>query len=152
MSRPGFVYVTYIASPLETVWNALTDGGMTMQYWHHLNVSDWKQGSPWKHQRLDDAKTVDIVGTVLENSHPHRLVLTWASPSEPDSLSRVTFEVEPYEGTMVRLTVIHDQLEPDSRMEQAISGGWPKVLSSLKTLLETGAALPMPSKKNQEKK
>ena len=87
---------------------------------------------------------VDIVGTVVESDRPRRLVVTWASPSEakdPAKRSRVTYDIAE-DGNMVRLTVTHDQLEPGSSMERGISRGWPIVLSSLKTLLETGKAMP----------
>lgn len=145
MSKPAFVYVTYIASSPKKVWSALLDREMTKQYWDHFNVSDWKVGSRWEHQRCDSGK-VDLVGTVIECSPPHRLVLTWALPHEIEEgakVSRVTFEIEPYEINMVRLTVLHQELEAGSKMEQGIKQGWPMVLSGLKTLLETGTALPM---------
>lgn len=145
MSKPAFVYVTYIASTPKKVWSALLDGEMTRQYWDHFNVSDWKVGSRWEHQRCD-SKKVDIAGTVVECSPPNRLVLTWAFPNEIEDatkVSHVTFEIEPHENNMVRLTVIHDELEAGSKMEQGITRGWPIVLSGLKTLLETGTALPM---------
>lgn len=145
MNKPGFVYVTYIASSPNKVWSALLDGEMTKRYWDHLNVSDWKVGSRWEHQRCD-SRNVDIAGTVVECSPPHRLVLTWALPQVMDDatkVSRVTFEIESYKTNMVRLTVVHDDLEADSKMEHGISQGWPMVLSGLKTLLETGTALPM---------
>lgn len=145
MSKPDFVYVTYIASTPKKVWSALLDGEMTRQYWDHFNVSDWKVGSRWEHQRCDSGK-VDCAGTVVECSPPHRLVLTWAYPQElddPAKVSRVTFEIESFKDNMVRLTVIHGELEAGSKMEHGISQGWPVVLSGLKTLLETGTALPM---------
>jgi uncharacterized protein YndB with AHSA1/START domain/DNA-binding transcriptional ArsR family regulator len=145
VSKPQFVYVTYIASTTEKVFDALTDSEMTKQYWYrHRNASDWKKGSKWEHQDYDDAKTVHITGTVVENSRPKRLVITWANPADtgvPEKTSRVTFDLELVEG-MVRLTVTHSELEPESKMAQDISKGWPMVLSSLKSLLETGKALP----------
>jgi uncharacterized protein YndB with AHSA1/START domain len=144
-SRPKFVYVTYINSTPEKVWNALTDPEMTKQYWvRHRNASDWKPGSPWQHQDYDDANVVDIVGKVIESAPPRRLVITWAFPADAANgakHSRVTFQVEPFLSS-VKLTVTHEELEPDSRMLQGITQGWPVVLSSLKTLLETGQALP----------
>jgi uncharacterized protein YndB with AHSA1/START domain/DNA-binding transcriptional ArsR family regulator len=136
--RPTFVYVTYIASTRERVWEALTDADLTAQYWGHSNVSDWQVGSTWEHQRTDGSRTVDVAGTVLESSPPDRLVLTFGPPG--DSSTRVTFDVEPY-GAIVRLTVTHDDLPNDKDSELA-AHGWPAVLSNLKSLLETGAALP----------
>jgi uncharacterized protein YndB with AHSA1/START domain len=146
MNKPKFVYVTYINTTPEKVWNALVDGEMTKQYWwRHRNASDWKPGSTWRHEDYDDPKTVDVVGKVVESNAPRRLVLTWASPADAENEakhSRVTFEIEPYMET-VRLTVTHDELEPDSAMLRGITEGWPKVLSSLKTLLETGTPMAM---------
>lgn len=140
MDKPKFVYVTYITTTPEKLWKALMDGEMTKQYWwNHINVSNWKVGSKWKHQN-GDSGVADIVGRVVEITPPRRLVLTWTDPANEareDKHSRVTFEIEPFPGA-VRLTVIHDELEPGSEMLRSISAGWPKVLSSLKTLLETG--------------
>ena len=144
MPKSTFVYVTYIAAPAETVWRALLDGEFTRQYWGHENVSNWTPGASWEHRRVDDAHTVSILGEVIEASAPRRLVITWADPADrarKDHRSRVTFDIEPL-SRMVRLTVTHDDLEPGSDMERAIVQGWPRVLSSLKSLLETGRALP----------
>jgi uncharacterized protein YndB with AHSA1/START domain len=152
MSRPSFVYVTYIATTPEKVWHALVDTDVMRQYWAdptsdgppHVNVSDWKTGSPWEHQRLDDARTVDMVGKVVESTPPRRLVITWARPKEAAvdaKHSRVTFDIEPKGNGLVRLTVTHEDLERDPPMLEGISNGWPKILSNLKTLLETGRAL-----------
>ena len=144
MSKPSFVYVTYIESTPEKVWQALTDSAFTRKYWvNHRNASDWKVGSPWRHEDYDDASLVDIVGQVVEISPPRHLVLTWAFPKDakdPDKVSRVTFDIDTY-GDGVRLTVTHSELEPDSPMLFGISRGWPLVLSGLKTLLETGAPM-----------
>jgi len=145
-SKPQFVYVTYISTTPEKLWNALTDGELTKQYWgRRRNASDWKPGSPWRHEDYDNPKLVDIAGQVLESAPPRRLVLTWANPSEladPAKVSRVTFEIEPFKD-IVRLTVTHEELESGSAMLKDITVGWPIVLSSLKTFLETGTAIPM---------
>ena len=144
MEKPRFVYVTYIATTPETLWNALLDSKFTRQYWQHDNVSDWKTGSKWEHRRADAEGTVDLVGQVVECVPPKRLVLTWAAPADAgraDRRSRVTLEIEPFRG-LVKLTVTHDQLEAGSDMLAKISRGWPMVLSSLKSLLEGGKALP----------
>ena len=146
MDKPEFVYVTYIAATSEAVWNALVDGEMTKDYWvRHRNASDWRIGSRWEHQDYDDPAVVDIVGEVVESEPPRRLVVTWASPADAHDVtkrSRVTYEIEPSMGT-ARLTVIHEGLEPGSGMLRGVTEGWPIVLSSLKTLLETGQSLPM---------
>jgi uncharacterized protein YndB with AHSA1/START domain len=146
MNKSRFVYVTYIAAAPEKVWHALLEGEATKQYWGHLNVSDWKVGSAWKHQRTDGTNKVDLVGKVLESSAPRRLVISWALPSEaenPEKVSRVTFDIESYKAKHAKLTVTHDELEPGSGMERDISGGWPLVLSNLKSFLETGKAMPL---------
>jgi uncharacterized protein YndB with AHSA1/START domain len=138
-----FVYVIYIAAQPEAVWKGLLDGEFTRKYWGHDNVSDWRPGSPWEHRRNDPAHTIVMLGEVLESEPPRRLVLTWANPEDKanrDRHSRVTFDIEPV-ADMVRLTITHDQLEPGSDMLRGISEGWPRVLSSLKSLLETGRPL-----------
>jgi len=143
MARSTFVYVIYIAAPAATVWKALLDGEFTRQYWGHDNVSDWQPGSPWEHRRDDPARTVVLLGEVIEALPPRRLVITWAEPRDKDHRSRhsrVTFEIEPV-ADMVRLTVTHDDLETGSEMHRSIVAGWPRVLSSLKSLLETGRPL-----------
>ena len=141
---PAFVYVIYIHSTPERVWQALTDPKVTTQYWGHSNVSDWRPGSRWEHQRTDGSGLVDVAGTVIESSPPTRLVTTWAAPGQdyPAGPSRVTFDVEPY-GDIVRLTVSHDNLGDDTERKGA-AAGWAAVLSNLKSLLETGHALPQP--------
>ena len=145
MPTAEFVYVTYIRSTRERVWQALTDNAFIAQYWsNHHNVSDWEVGSPWTHQDASDPSIVDIAGTVLERDHPRRLVYTFASPRDignDDKTSRVAFDIA-QSGELVRLTVTHDRLEEGSSMHKGISGGWPQILASLKSLLETGSALP----------
>jgi uncharacterized protein YndB with AHSA1/START domain len=139
----SFVYVTYVLSTPEKVFEAITRPEIARRYWGHENVSDWKPGSKWEHVRANDERTVELVGKVVEISPPTRLVMTWANASEaadPGSYSRVTFDIAEYED-MVRLTVTHDELEAGSRMENGMRRGWPIVLSSLKSFLETGRGL-----------
>ena len=143
MSKPEFVYVIYIQAAPEKIWQALVDPEMTKEFWgRHRNQSDWKVGSAWRHENYDDATDIAVFGTVVESDPPRRLVLTWARPNATDEadISRVTFEIEEYMGS-ARLTVTHTDLSPE--MLRNISGGWPAVLSSMKSLLETGASLPM---------
>jgi uncharacterized protein YndB with AHSA1/START domain len=152
MKKPDYVYVTYIATTPEKVWQAFVDPEVMRQYWigptsecSRVNISDWKPGSRWEHRRTDDTHAVDIVGKVVESNPPRRLVYTWARPkdAEDDSKhSRVAIDIESQGDGLVRLTVTHDDLERDPQMLEGISGGWPAVLSNLKTLLETGRALP----------
>ena len=139
----SFVYVTYIVSTPEKVFEAITRPDISRRYWGHENVSDWKPGSKWEHIRANDERTVEVDGEGVESSPPSRLVITWANESQasdPDAYSRVTFDIEPYED-MVRLTVSHDDLGVGSGMANGVSKGWPIVLSSLKSLLETGKGL-----------
>jgi uncharacterized protein YndB with AHSA1/START domain len=140
--RPGFVYVIYIESTAEDVWEALIDAETTAQYWGHSNVSDWKPGSPWEHRRLDGSDIADVVGIVLESDPPRRLVTTWASPHQEGSVapSRATFEIESL-GDIVRLKVTHEDLADEAERQDA-ANGWSAVLSNLKTLLEKGRPLP----------
>lgn len=140
--KPTFVYVTYIESTPETVWNALTDADLTAEYWGHSNVSDWQVGSNWEHQRTDGSGIADVVGEVVESVAPKRLVTTWADPEDPsaDGPSRVTFDIEPH-GEIVRLTVTHENLANEDELDEA-ARGWSAVLSNLKSFIETGHALP----------
>ncbi len=143
MRNDTFVYVTYIATTPEKVWKALIEGELTRQYWKHENVSDWKAGSKWRHVGTDAARTVKLVGEVLESVPNKRLAMTWAEPSDAADKtrhSRVAIDIEPV-GEMVRLTVTHEDLKPGSEMQRKIAHGWPRVLSSLKTFLETGRPL-----------
>jgi uncharacterized protein YndB with AHSA1/START domain len=141
--KTSFVYVTYIRSTPEKVFEAITKPEIARRYWGHENVSDWKPGSGWQHVRANAERTVQLVGKVVEVAPPTRLVITWANASQaddPDATSRVTFDVAPYD-EMVRLTVTHDELEAGSGMAKGIQQGWPIVLSSLKSLLETGQGI-----------
>ena len=100
MDKPKFVYVSYIQSTPEKVWNALKDPEMTKQYWFgHHNPSDWQVGSSWKHQMYDDPSVVHIVGKIIESDPPRRLVVTWVPPADEGNeakTSRVTYEIEPF--------------------------------------------------------
>jgi uncharacterized protein YndB with AHSA1/START domain len=143
-NAPEFVYTLYIAAPAERVWNALVDGELTRKYWGHENRSDWKPGSRWEHVRVGPEGKVDIVGRVIEIDPPRRLVTSWARPrdeGDPEQTSRVTYEVTAVGGE-ARLTVTHSDLN-DRAMRESVSGGWPMVLSSLKSFLEAGEGLTM---------
>jgi uncharacterized protein YndB with AHSA1/START domain len=137
------VYTTYIRTTPEKIWAAITNPEFTRQYWAgNSNVSDWKKGSQWRHVGRDDKNQEEtwVQGEVLESDPPHRLVLSWAEPENASDVSRVTFDIKPVKG-LVCLTVTHGDFQPGSPMPGKVSGGWPRVLSSLKTLLETGEPL-----------
>ena len=143
MNNAQFVYVSYISAKPENLWNALIDPEITRKYWQHVNASDWKVGSKWEH-RDSDNNNLDLVGKVVEFSPPRKLVLSWAFPADianEDKHSRVTLAIEPYRDISC-LTVTHDSLEAGSEMLEGITYGWPKVISSLKSLMEKGKALP----------
>ncbi len=141
--KTSFVYVTYIAASPQKVFEAITRPELARRYWGHENVSEWMPGSKWEHVRTNDERTVELVGEVVEITPPSRLVMTWANASQaddPSAYSRVTFEIVEYD-EMVRLTVSHDDLIAGSGMANGVSKGWPTVLSSLKSFLETGRGL-----------
>lgn len=144
MADPNtFVYVTFIRSTPEVVWDALTDADLTADYWGHRNESDWEVGSPWQHVRPDGSGTADVVGTVLESVRPERLVITFGEPDgDPAAAARVTFEITPHHD-IVRLQVTHQDLARPGDLELA-AAGWSAVFANLKTLLETGRVLPQP--------
>lgn len=142
VERTRFVYVTFIAAAPEAVFEAITSAEVSARYWGHANVSDWQPGSRWEHVR-NGTGVVELVGRVVEHAPPSSLVMSWVNLSQeadPQAYSRVTFEVIPYEG-MTKLIVTHDDLIKGSGMEQGVTRGWPLVLSSLKTYLETGNGL-----------
>jgi uncharacterized protein YndB with AHSA1/START domain len=143
MSKPEFVYTTFIETTAEKLWHALTDGDFTERYWFgHRVASDWKVGSPFKLARQDAAR---VEGKVLISDPHKRLAYSWdpcSSDAKRERTSRVTFDLEP-RGNIVKLTVTHDNLDEGGKTLRDISGGWPMVIASLKSLLETGHALPV---------
>ena len=142
MTKHTYVYVTYIVSTPEKVWEALTDEEISARYWERQNVSDWKVGSRWTHGF--PGKAPDVVGRVIESDPPRKLVTTWLRPDhedQPELANPCTFLIEDV-GGKVKLTVTHENLS-DQDLKN-ISGGWPAVLSNLKTLLETGKTIPNP--------
>lgn len=152
-----FVYVTYIDTTPEKLWQALTEPAFTRRYWGDSQQSDWMVGSKVLWQSGPDGAFEDLDQVVLESDPPRRLSYTWHTyqPQHAkmfgwsdeqfaelikEKRSKVTFQIEPV-GSLVKLTVTHDDFEPDSEMLKAISQGWPAILSNLKTLLETGEVL-----------
>jgi len=154
MTKPHFVYVTYIRSTPEKVWAALTDPQTTKKYWFGITAeSDFKPGSPWA-LKFEDGRTADS-GEILEADPPRRLVIRWRNEFKPEikaaGWSRCTMEVELVDyypryaertvdgGKAVKLTIMHEaETEAGAPLIEAVSTGWPKVLSNLKSLLETG--------------
>ena len=142
MSKPQFVYTTLIRTTPEKLWDAITTPEFTRQYWGGLeNHSDWKPGSKWEHRNpADKQDPVWVTGRVVESNRPKRLVITWADPEDLTDESRVTFEIQQMEN-IIQLTVIHGDFKAGSSMAPKIEQGWPKVLSSLKSYLETGTGI-----------
>jgi uncharacterized protein YndB with AHSA1/START domain len=157
MSSTEFVYTTYIHTTPQRLWQALTDPAFTRRYWGATIETDWAVGSTmtWEQRGVTVADPAQVV---LESEPYRRLSYSWQTITpefaakfgfsdeflatvSSERRSKVTFEIEPA-GENVKLTVVHDGFDPGSAMLESISGGWPAVLSSLKTLLETGEALP----------
>jgi uncharacterized protein YndB with AHSA1/START domain len=143
MPSSRFVYVTYVRTTPEKLWQALTDPEFTRQYWIGTwQDCEWKPGASWRIM-FPDGRVADS-GEVLEIEPYRRLVLKWRNEFKPElrdeGYSRATFELEP-QGTSVKLTVIHELAKPGSKFIDAVSNGWPLILSSLKSLLETGESI-----------
>jgi uncharacterized protein YndB with AHSA1/START domain len=137
MDKPTFVYVTYIATTLEKLWEALISEAFTQQYWQegHLQ-SDWQAGSSVQHVNQDGDS--DWQGEVLQSEPPHRLAYSFQPPGTTEVQPfRVRFELEQY-GSRVKLTLIHDRLDTQSCMNASYS--WTVSLSYLKRLLEVEEA------------
>jgi uncharacterized protein YndB with AHSA1/START domain len=140
-SRSHFVYVTYIRTTPARLWEALTDPKFVRLYWFDAIVEcGWQKGSPWKMSRPDG--TLTDAGEILEIDPPRRMVIRWVNEWKPElkaeGPSRCTFELEPADGGAVKLTITHEIDQPSSKFITAVGGGWPRVLSNLKSLLETG--------------
>lgn len=143
MSGSKFVYVTYIRTTPEKLWRALIDPEFTRQYWAGTyQESDWKLGSDWRIM-IPDGRVGDS-GKVLEIDPPRRLALSWRNEFMPElkveGHSTCTYELEPA-GTAVKLTLTHEIGIPNSKVIAGVSQGWPHLLASLKSLLETGESL-----------
>ena len=155
---PSFVYVNYIKTTPERLWQALTEPAFTERYWGMVFHSDWRTGSRYVLNQFG-LTIADDDQVVLEAEPYRRLSYTWhtVTPEWADALdltdearerlageprSTVTFEIEPLDDEQVKLTVVHDDLASDGMTRSLISGGWPRVLANLKTLLETGEPLP----------
>jgi uncharacterized protein YndB with AHSA1/START domain len=141
MARSTFVYVTYIRTTPEKLWSALTDTEYMKQYWFGTScISQWTAGSSWKMVSGDGQLFDD--GQIVESVPPQRLVIRWQHQNKPElkaeGESLCTMELEPT-GSAVRLSITHTIEREPSKFIVAVSGGWPKILSNLKSLLETGS-------------
>jgi uncharacterized protein YndB with AHSA1/START domain len=145
MRKPEFVYVTYIETTPEKLWEALTSSEFSKRYWFNTELkTDWKIGSPFA--LVMDGTTTDV-GEVLEFDRPRRLSYTFhhvlSEAARKERPTKVVFKLEPY-GKLVKLTLTHEDFEAGSKLLDGISKGWPAILAGLKTLLETGNALAIP--------
>ncbi len=139
-NRSHFVYVTYIRTSPAKLWQALTQQEFIRQYWFNFTITcDWKRGSPWKMVSPDG--TLTDAGEILEIDPPRRMVIRWQHEWMPDLKAegpgRCTIELEPVDSS-VKLTITHEIDRSDSKLIKAVSGGWPSIISNLKSLLETG--------------
>lgn len=139
MSGSKFVYVTYIRITPQKLWHALTTPEIIKQYRFGMSVkSEWKVGSTWK--MYADGSLMDS-GEILESVPPKRLVMSWRPEWKPEFKaegdSRCVFEIEAT-GASAKLILTHLSERPDSKFIEAVSEGWPMVISNLKSLLETG--------------
>jgi len=140
MTGSKFVYVTFIRTAPEKLWSALTTPEFIRQYWFDMtHETDWKVGSPWK-MLFPDGRIADM-GEIAEFEPPRRLAIRWRNEFrtelKAEGWSRCVMELEPADGA-VKLTVTHTIELENSKFIEAVSGGWPKILSNLKSLLETG--------------
>jgi uncharacterized protein YndB with AHSA1/START domain len=143
MNNSRFVYVTYIRTTPEKLWKALIDPEFTRRFWNETwQDCEWKPGATWR-LMIPDGRVADA-GEVVEIEPQRKLVLRWRNEFMPElreeGYSRMTYEIEK-KGESVKLTVIHEMERGASKLIDAVSGGWPMILSSLKSLLETGQAL-----------
>lgn len=143
MPNSRFVYVTYIRTTPQKLWKALIEPEFTRQVWCNTHQEcDWTPGASWK-LMIPDGRVGDA-GEVLEIEPCRRLVLKWRNEFIPELKeegdSRMTYELEE-QGEVVKFTVIHEMDRPDSKLIEGVSSGWPMILASLKSLLETGTSL-----------
>jgi uncharacterized protein YndB with AHSA1/START domain len=139
------VYSVFIRATPEQVWDAITKPEFTTRYFHGTRIeSTFEPGAPYLSLAGDGDQTL-VDGEILESDPPRMLRHTWRALYDPETasepFSRVTWEIEPQEGGVTKLTVVHDQLEAAPKTAEGVAGGWSYVLSGLKTLLETGEPL-----------
>ena len=144
-NKSSFVYVTYIRTTPDKLWSALTSTEFARQYWLGIHVeAEWKAGGAWK-LCFPDGRVADT-GEIVEFEPGKRLGIRWRNEFRPElkaeGWSLCTMDIEPAPGETVKLTVTHSIDVAGAKFIEAVSGGWPKVLSSLKSLLETGTGMP----------
>jgi uncharacterized protein YndB with AHSA1/START domain len=145
MSKPEFVYVTYVETTPEKLWEALTSSEFSRQYWFGNELrSDWKIGSRFA---LVMNGTPTDEGEILEADQPRRLSCRFRrvlnDEMRNERPTKVVFVIEPH-GKFVKLTLTHEGFAEGSKLLDGISEGWPAILSSLKSVLESGNALAIP--------
>jgi uncharacterized protein YndB with AHSA1/START domain len=143
MARSTFVYVSYIRTTPQKLWSALTDAEFMKQYWFGVHCqSDWTAGSSWK--MVSPKGQILDAGRIVEAVPPRRLVIRWENQFKPElkaeGESLCTMEIE-QSGTAVKLSITHTIERDASKFIEAVSGGWPKIVSNLKSLLESGSAV-----------
>ena len=143
--KPSYSYEIYIGAPLSRVWKGLIDGELTKQYVYGTRFeSKLKKGAPYAYVGDGDFKVVD--GEILDVEPEKKLSMTWSAhwdeASANDRPSRVTYELSSSAATTTKLRVIHDEFESETATYKGSVEGWPLMLSSLKTLLESGKPLP----------
>ncbi|HTP77406.1 MAG TPA: SRPBCC family protein [Rhizomicrobium sp.] len=139
-----FVYVTYIRATPAKVWDALTKPEFQRQYWYGMHQeSEWTKGSAWA-MKFTDGRVADA-GEILESEPPNRLVIKWRNEFrdelKAEGFSRCVYELAEDQG-VVRLTITHSIERDNAKIIDAVSGGWPRILASLKSYLENGTPLP----------
>jgi uncharacterized protein YndB with AHSA1/START domain/DNA-binding transcriptional ArsR family regulator len=142
-TAPTFVASIYIRATPEAVWRALTETGFTRRYYYGCAIeSTFEAGSPYRMTVDDD---LQIEGTILEADPPRKLVQTfhgvWDESMAADAPGTVTWEIEETQPGVCRLTLVHDGLVAGSATQEQVTGGWPYILSGLKSVLETGRGL-----------
>ncbi|TAM75780.1 ATPase [bacterium] len=137
------MYEIYIRTTPEKLWNALTNGELTKQYFYGAAAhSDWKAGSAY--EMIDEDGDKMLFGDVVESDPPNKLVYTFNAAYDPaedrDPPSRVTCEIAPM-GEICKLTLVHEHFAGETETFKNTRSGWGPILSGLKTLLETGKPL-----------
>jgi len=144
MSKLAYTYDIYIAAPAAKVWKGLVDGDITKQYVYGTKFDGkLKKGAPYAYVGVGDFKVVD--GEILEVEPEKRLVMTWKAHWDDsvgkDRASRVTYELAAAGASTTKLRLVHDDFDRETATYRGSVEGWPLMLSSLKSILETGKPL-----------